>query len=54
MSKFKGRRAMRKGVDIKPVKTPQPCLACNGSGRYDTTGSPKCGACRGTGKERKD
>lgn len=28
------------------------CVACNGSGRYDNNGSPPCGACDGTGKER--
>ena len=28
------------------------CVACSGSGRYDTTGSPDCGACDGTGKTR--
>lgn len=28
------------------------CIACNGSGRYDNTGSPKCGCCDGTGKVR--
>ena len=28
------------------------CSACNGSGRYDATGSPACSACDGTGKER--
>lgn len=26
------------------------CSACSGSGRYDHNGSPKCGACNGTGK----
>lgn len=33
---------------------PQPkrkCVACNGSGRYDSKGSPPCGACDGTGYE---
>ncbi len=30
----------------------RPCFACNGSGIYDNTGSPKCSACNGTGKER--
>lgn len=30
----------------------RPCSACNGSGRYDNTGSPKCGACDGTGREK--
>lgn len=29
----------------------RPCTACNGSGRYDGNGSPKCGSCDGTGKE---
>lgn len=29
-----------------------PCVACNGSGRYDHDGSPKCGQCNGTGKMR--
>lgn len=28
------------------------CIACAGSGRYDHNGSPPCGACNGTGKER--
>lgn len=28
------------------------CTACNGSGYYDHNGSPKCGACEGTGKEK--
>ncbi|EKN6179356.1 hypothetical protein DVQ53_00195 [Yersinia enterocolitica] len=28
------------------------CSACNGSGHYDHNGSPRCGACDGTGKER--
>ena len=28
------------------------CIACDGSGRYDNNGSPKCGACGGTGKTR--
>lgn len=29
-----------------------PCTACSGSGFYDSHGSPKCGSCEGTGKER--
>jgi DnaJ-class molecular chaperone len=28
------------------------CTACNGSGHYDHNGSPPCGCCAGTGKER--
>lgn len=28
------------------------CTACNGSGYYDSCGSPSCGACDGSGKER--
>ena len=27
------------------------CSACNGTGRYDNTGSPPCGSCKGTGEE---
>ena len=30
----------------------RPCSACSGSGHYDAKGSPKCGACGGTGRER--
>ncbi len=30
----------------------RPCTACNGSGHYDSHGSPCCAACGGTGKER--
>jgi DnaJ-class molecular chaperone len=30
----------------------RPCVACNGSGYYDHNGSPKCGNCNGSGKER--
>jgi DnaJ-class molecular chaperone len=28
------------------------CDACNGSGRFDNTGSPACGSCEGAGKVR--
>ena len=28
------------------------CTACNGSGYYDHNGSPLCGGCDGTGKDR--
>lgn len=28
------------------------CTACNGSGYYDHNNSPKCGCCKGTGRER--
>jgi DnaJ-class molecular chaperone len=27
----------------------QFCYACNGTGYYDNTGSPKCGCCGGKG-----
>lgn len=29
----------------------EPCTACNGSGRYDSNGSPACEACSGCGKQ---
>ena len=28
------------------------CVACSGSGYYDSHGSPKCSSCDGTGKVR--
>ena len=28
------------------------CTACNGTGIYDNTGSPKCSACNGLGIDR--
>lgn len=28
------------------------CCACNGSGYYDNNGSPCCGSCEGTGREK--
>ena len=49
MAKFKGRKLKHGGIDRPP--TPKPCVACSGSGRYDSTGSPKCSACNGTGKQ---
>lgn len=48
---MKPNKEMRKSIakwksdSMRPIK----CVACNGSGRYDNTGSPKCGACNGTG-----
>jgi DnaJ-class molecular chaperone len=30
------------------------CIACNGSGRYDHNGAPRCSSCNGTGKVRED
>ena len=34
----------------KPKYKKVRCTACNGSGYYDSTNSPKCGCCNGTGK----
>lgn len=51
---FQERKAERKEHFEKYVKGWKlvPCTACNGSGRYDHNGSPKCSSCNGTGKER--
>lgn len=35
--------------DESPQSKGKVCHACNGSGYYDSTGSPKCSACEGTG-----
>lgn len=54
MSTFHERKAERKDYYMKYVYgwKLRHCTACNGSGYYDNCGSPRCGACDGTGKER--
>jgi len=48
----KMRAAIALGKQLAESKPKErKCYACNGSGHYDTNGSPKCGACGGTGKE---
>ena len=51
---FRGRKAARTEYYEKFVKgwKLRKCGTCNGSGYYDHNGSPDCGACDGTGKER--
>ena len=51
---FKQRKEIRTEIFNKFVKGNKlvNCTACNGSGYYDNNGSPKCGACDGTGKVR--
>jgi hypothetical protein len=53
VSDFKTRKLERKEYYEKFVKGWKqiPCTACNGSGYYDHSGSPKCGGCSGTGKQ---
>lgn len=54
---MKPNKAMRaaiaagKKIATKAAAKQRTCIACNGSGRYDTTGSPKCSSCNGTGIE---
>lgn len=45
----KQRAAIKEAQEAAERTKPRKCIACNGSGRYDNTGSPKCGACNGTG-----
>lgn len=54
MSTYHERKAERKAHYEKYIKgwKLRPCVACNGSGRYDHNKSPRCGSCDGTGKER--
>lgn len=51
---FAGRKAYRTNHYEQFIKgwRLRPCVACAGTGRSDTTGSPRCGACQGTGRER--
>jgi DnaJ-class molecular chaperone len=44
-------RYISKGKPFVEIEKDDRCLACAGSGYYDDNGSPKCGACGGTGKE---
>ena len=49
---YQQRKAERTKQYLKNQLTMQTyCVACDGSGRYDHNGSPKCGACEGTGQE---
>ena len=54
MLTFKERKRERKEYYDKYVFgwKERPCTACNGSGHYDHNGSPPCGSCDGTGKEK--
>ena len=53
MSDYQTRKAeRRKAFMAKHGKKLVTCTACNGSGRYDHNGAPKCGSCNGTGKVR--
>ena len=51
---FQERKEERKAYYEKYVLgwKKRPCTACNGSGRYDHNGSPKCASCNGMGKEK--
>lgn len=49
MNDYELRKASRRDLYLKNRKMVR-CIACNGSGRYDNTNSPKCGACGGLGK----
>jgi len=54
ISDYHRRKQERKEYYLKYVYKYRlrPCIACNGTGYYDNIGSPKCGCCNGTGKER--
>jgi DnaJ-class molecular chaperone len=54
MSSFHERKAKRAEHYEKYVKgwKLKDCTCCSGSGYYDSNGSPPCGWCEGTGKER--
>lgn len=54
MDDYRARKAARVAHYAKYVhgRKLRDCAACNGSGRYDSNGSPPCVACGGTGRER--
>jgi len=47
VSTFHERKAAR--AALQGLKS-ESCVACMGTGRYDSTGTPRCSACNGTGK----
>jgi len=49
---FRGRKQERTDYYFKHIYKVKKviCVACNGSGYYDHTGSPDCGSCNGEGK----
>jgi len=51
---FRGWKAARKEYYLKYTYgwKLRKCIACNGSGRYDSHDSPQCDGCDGSGKER--
>ena len=51
MSYLEDKAARTKAYQKRMLMVTRDCTACSGSGRYDHCGSPKCGACEGTGKE---
>jgi len=51
MSTYKERKDRRtKEYNARHGVKMVPCIACNGSGVYDNTGSPPCWSCDGKGK----
>ena len=54
MSDFHKRKKQRKEFYEKYLKgwRLKTCVACNGTGYYDSNGSPNCVSCNGTGKVR--
>jgi DnaJ-class molecular chaperone len=43
------RKAIVAGKELAKKMEKKTCVACNGSGRYDSYLSPVCQACNGTG-----
>lgn len=54
LDEVKPRPVPKKYRKTKTEKKDEKCVACNGSGHYDTDGSPPCSACNGTGKKQVD
>ena len=54
METYAERKQHRKDYYEKFIKgwKERPCVACNGSGYYDSNDSPICSSCDGAGKER--
>jgi DnaJ-class molecular chaperone len=46
---MKARKIPKRYIPTKGSKDDGNCYACDGTGYYDSIGSPKCSSCKGAG-----
>lgn len=43
------RKSIQAGKEYQKASEKKKCIACNGAGQYDVSGSHKCSTCNGKG-----